>query len=319
MGVFVSYSWDSETHRKWVLGLSERLREDGIESILDQWHAIPGDNLPEFMETAIRENDFVIIICTPKYKQKADKRQGGVGYEGDIMTGEAFVMKNRRKFIPILREGEWKDSAPSWILGSYYLDFRGGNFDSNYAILKDTLHKRLPEPPPIIAQGFRILPDKSVLDSKTKLIWTNCGDVTLVDLKDLNSLLLLTNQQTGWEWRLPSDSEVQDIKAAEEYYAQPPIMAEVEKSHPFFGTYKKLCWTNTFISNVKDGDIAQSPGNTFNANQFYGGFSGYASSLNVNAGQVASEAETIRRSFPARFVRPATEEDLKVQTPDLIE
>ena len=72
MGVFLSYSWDSETHRNWVLELSKRLRVDGIESVLDQWHAIPGDNLPKFMETAIRENDFVIIICTPKYKQKAD-------------------------------------------------------------------------------------------------------------------------------------------------------------------------------------------------------------------------------------------------------
>ena len=34
--VFISYSHDSEAHRKRVLGLSERLRGDGIETILDQ-------------------------------------------------------------------------------------------------------------------------------------------------------------------------------------------------------------------------------------------------------------------------------------------
>lgn len=314
MGAFLSYSWDSETHRSWILELSKRLRADGIESVLDQWHAVPGDNLPKFMETAIRENDFVIIICTPKYKQKADKRQGGVGYEGDIMTGEAFVMENRRKFIPILREGEWKVSAPSWLLGSYYLDFRGDNFESNYSILKDTLHNRLPEPPPVIAQGFRVLPDKSVLDTKTKLIWANCRETKLIAIEELDSLLIKMNQQTGWEWRLPSESEVKEIKEAEDFYTRPPIMVEVEKSHPFFGTYKKLCWTPTFVSNVKGGDRAKSSGNVFNANQFYGAFSGYASLINVDTYQLASESESLRRSFPLRFVRYSTDEDLKTLT-----
>jgi len=74
----------------------------GVETTLDQWHAAPGDSLTQFMETAIRENDFVIVICTPKYKKKADRRDGGVGYEGDIMTGEAFVIKNRRTSRGIL-------------------------------------------------------------------------------------------------------------------------------------------------------------------------------------------------------------------------
>lgn len=313
MGVFLSYSWDTEDHRNWVLDLSKRLRADGIESILDQWHAIPGENLPRFMETAIRQNDFVILICTPRYKQKADMRQGGVGYEGDIMTGEVFVMENRRKFIPILRSGEWKYSGPSWLLGSYYLDFRGENFESNYSILKDTLHNRLPEPPPVFAQGFRVLPDKSVLDTKTKLIWINCRQTELIELDELNALELKISQQTGWHWRLPSDLEANEIKAAEEYYTRPPIMVEVETSHPYFGAYKKLCWTTTLVANVRNGDRAKSSGGVFNANQFYGTFSSYAKALNVDTYQLASEAERIRRSFPARFVRSALEEDLKIQ------
>ena len=36
MQVFISYSHDSDEHRKRVLGLSERLRADGIETILDR-------------------------------------------------------------------------------------------------------------------------------------------------------------------------------------------------------------------------------------------------------------------------------------------
>lgn len=35
--VFISYSHDSDAHRAKVLALSERLRKDGIETILDQY------------------------------------------------------------------------------------------------------------------------------------------------------------------------------------------------------------------------------------------------------------------------------------------
>jgi len=55
----------------------------------------------------------VLIVCTPKYKLRSDGRIGGVGYEGDIMTAEVMTNKNHRKFIPILKEGSWEDSAPT--------------------------------------------------------------------------------------------------------------------------------------------------------------------------------------------------------------
>jgi len=57
---FISYSWDDETHKAWVKELAKRLRSDGVETILDQWHVIPGDQMPEFMEKAIRENDLFL-------------------------------------------------------------------------------------------------------------------------------------------------------------------------------------------------------------------------------------------------------------------
>jgi hypothetical protein len=54
---FLSYSWDLEPHPNWVRGLSARLRAEGIEAILDHWYTAPGDSLPQFMETAIRDTD----------------------------------------------------------------------------------------------------------------------------------------------------------------------------------------------------------------------------------------------------------------------
>jgi len=53
---FVSYSWDDDPHKKWVLQLATDLRNDGVETILDQWHAVPGDQLPAFMESKIKRD-----------------------------------------------------------------------------------------------------------------------------------------------------------------------------------------------------------------------------------------------------------------------
>ena len=148
--VFISYSWDSEAHKSWVASLAGRLRNDGVEVRLDQWHTVPGDQLPSFMEREIRENEFVLIICTPNYKAKSDMRLGGVGYEGDIMTAEVFSSKNDRKFIPILKEGIWAASAPSCLSGKYYVDLsREEGCEDQYYDLLTTLHGKRESPPPL--------------------------------------------------------------------------------------------------------------------------------------------------------------------------
>src|SRR5690242_15121950 len=73
---FISCSWDTDEHKNWVESLAARLRSDGIEVTLDRRDVAPGDRLPHFMETAVRENDFVLLICTPEYRRKSDHRSG---------------------------------------------------------------------------------------------------------------------------------------------------------------------------------------------------------------------------------------------------
>jgi len=109
---FISYSWDSDTHKKWVSDLGTRLRADGIDTKLDQWHAIPGDQLPHFMEREIRENQYVIIVCTPKYKVKSDDRKGGVGYEGDIMTPRCSLRRIIKSSFLFLRPSPGRTLRP---------------------------------------------------------------------------------------------------------------------------------------------------------------------------------------------------------------
>jgi hypothetical protein len=148
--VFMSYSWDSPEHKSWTKQLATRLRGDGVDVTLDQWGVVPGDQLPKFMETAIRENSYVVIICTQNYKTKSDERKGGVGYEGDIMTAEVLTQRNDRKFIAALRSGSWGTSMPSWLMGKYSIDLSGDPYsEEQYADLLVTLHNKREQAPPI--------------------------------------------------------------------------------------------------------------------------------------------------------------------------
>ena len=145
---FISYSWDSSAHKAWVVQIATRLRGDGVDICLDHWHAVPGDQLTKFMEQEIRDNDFVLIFCTPKYKHKSDNRIGGTGYEGDIMTAEVLTRQNHSKFIPILAWNDWKEAAPSWLAGKFYINlFVPDVFEAEYTKLLATLTGQIPKAP----------------------------------------------------------------------------------------------------------------------------------------------------------------------------
>ncbi|HEX6370325.1 MAG TPA: toll/interleukin-1 receptor domain-containing protein [Longimicrobium sp.] len=151
---FVSYSWDSDDHKQWVRSLAERLRGDGVDVTLDLWHLAPGDQLPEFMERAIRGNDYVLIVCTPRYKARSDSRTGGAGYEGDIMSAEVLTLRNQRKFIPIHRSGSWAEAAPSWLAGKYYIDLQGDPYsETQYNDLVVTLRGERTKAPPLVPRS----------------------------------------------------------------------------------------------------------------------------------------------------------------------
>jgi hypothetical protein len=148
---FISYSWDNEPHKAWVMEFAMRLRQEGIDAKLDRWELNLGADVPHFMETAVRTNDFVLILLTPNYRRKSDNRQGGVGYEGHIMTAELFAGAKPTKFIPVLREGSWDESSPSWLRGKLGVDLRQGlyHYDEQFHDLTATLHGMQKKAPPL--------------------------------------------------------------------------------------------------------------------------------------------------------------------------
>jgi hypothetical protein len=65
------------------------------------------------------------------------------------MTAEVINTRNQRKFIPILREGDWLKAAPSWLLGKVYVDLSGAPYAEHHYqdLLTTVLGARSVAPP----------------------------------------------------------------------------------------------------------------------------------------------------------------------------
>lgn len=123
--VFISYSHDSEQHKRWVLNLANNLMENGIDIVFDQYHLSTGKDLKYFMSNSIQEADKIIIILSENYKKKAESLSGGVGFEYSIIRNKLFEqITNNSLYLPILKSGDFKSSVPDFMASFLYLDMR---------------------------------------------------------------------------------------------------------------------------------------------------------------------------------------------------
>jgi hypothetical protein len=89
--VFISYSHDSPEHADRVLALADRLRQDGLDCILDQYMlGSPDEGWPLWMDQQVRDADFVLMICTPTYYRRVMREEQpgvghGVNWEGNLI------------------------------------------------------------------------------------------------------------------------------------------------------------------------------------------------------------------------------------------
>lgn len=137
---FISYSHDSLDHKKWVLDLATRLRNNGVDAILDQWSLGPGDDLPVFMERNLASADRVLMVCTDNYVTKANNGAGGVGYEKMIVTAELLKSIDSNKVIPLIRQ-TGTHRTPTFLRSKLFLDFsRPDQFEFSFDELIRSLH-----------------------------------------------------------------------------------------------------------------------------------------------------------------------------------
>lgn len=78
--VFISYSHDSIEHVQRVLDLSNRLRSEGVDCVLDQYETSPPEGWPRWMDKKIRNSKYVVMICTePYFRRVMGEEQEGKG------------------------------------------------------------------------------------------------------------------------------------------------------------------------------------------------------------------------------------------------
>lgn len=154
--VFISYSHDSAEHKRWVLDFATTLRSRGVDAVLDQWDLKPGDDLPHFMETQLDAADFVVMVCTKRYVDKANAGEGGVGYEKMIMTSSLLSRIGSNKVIPIVRQ-VGTDSRPTFLRSKIYINF-SNDTEIEYSLddlLRTILNAPLYEKPKIGDNPFK--------------------------------------------------------------------------------------------------------------------------------------------------------------------
>jgi hypothetical protein len=162
--LFISYSWDSETHRRWVLKLAADLIRNGVDVLVDEWNLREfNDDLHRFMETGIRDADFVLLVCTPDYATRTNSRRGGVGVESTIITGEYYNSVKANKFVPITRNAKHgvQQALPSYLKSRLAIDFTD---DAVYEIRREELLRRVFNRPRYRRPELGAVPDLSAED-----------------------------------------------------------------------------------------------------------------------------------------------------------
>jgi hypothetical protein len=139
--VFISYSHDNLEHKKWVLDLAIRMRNNGIDAIIDQWELKPGDDLPHFMEKNLDSADSILMICSENYVLKANQGKGGVGYEKMIITSNLLSNIDENKIIPIIKQ-DGGNLVPTFLKTKLYINFsKKDDYEFSFDELIRTIHK----------------------------------------------------------------------------------------------------------------------------------------------------------------------------------
>ncbi len=139
--MFISYSWDNEGHVRAVLELSNRLRSEGIDCVIDQYEESPPEGWPRWMDKKIRDSRFVLMVCTETYSKRVMGEEipdtgMGVRWEGGLIYQHLYNAGANQRFIPVLFRGADKKFIPTPLQSAthYRVDTQAA-YDKLYARL----------------------------------------------------------------------------------------------------------------------------------------------------------------------------------------
>jgi hypothetical protein len=174
--VFISYSHDSSDHVRSVLTLSNKLRSEGIDCVLDQYEACPPEGWPRWMDREINKAQFVLMICTQAYYRRVmgEEKPGvglGIAWEGNLIYNHIYASGSlNTKFIPVIFDQEHAKYIPTPIQGAtrYCVS-------ADYGYGYEQLYSRLIGKPPIGKPPLgkrKALPEREVKTDFARLLAT---------------------------------------------------------------------------------------------------------------------------------------------------
>ncbi len=185
--VFISYSQDSVAFADKVLKFSNKLRNDGIDAILDQYEEAPPEGWPRWMENSINKADYVIVVGSKGYYDKihgnVEYGKGrGVKWEGNLIYQKIYNSDSLNvKFIPIVFEEKDLDYIPTPLQGStYYNVSDDAGFDKLYWRLRGVTTKDKPplgklKPLPEKERKTLFVTSMIDLDAWDNAVWRGAG------------------------------------------------------------------------------------------------------------------------------------------------
>ncbi|MGV9674036.1 SEFIR domain-containing protein [Nocardia sp. NPDC003482] len=122
--VFVSYSHDTEEHKRLVREFCTFLRtESGVDVRLDVWDDYERRDWSLWAMDQLESADFVLVIASPEYKRRADGT--AAADEGRGAQFEAAIIRDgltrdlraeTRRILPIVLPGRSIDEIPTFLL-----------------------------------------------------------------------------------------------------------------------------------------------------------------------------------------------------------
>ena len=148
--VFISYSHDSPEHEARVLTLSNRLRDDGVDTILDQYQTFPPQGWIRWMNQQVVEARFVLAVCTETYGRRArgeEKPGTGLGaiHESRLIQQLLYNAGGMNTmFVPVVFTVEDRAHIPIELQSySYYALWDG--YEELYRLLTDQPKVKTPD------------------------------------------------------------------------------------------------------------------------------------------------------------------------------
>lgn len=151
--VFISYAHENAAHRAAVRTLAGLLRSRGLDVRLDQYVEDDVSEWPSWAEQEIRSADFIVVVASPGYRQRAGTTGGagsrGRGVDWELPMIKELVYSDRQRYRSRVISTVLPGTSPEDI--PFFLGPAGGHrvtIDSLSPAGIDELSRRLSRPPP---------------------------------------------------------------------------------------------------------------------------------------------------------------------------